>query len=138
MGLIFFKPDIASKLYTNYLILDYYFKSTVMTIASISIFGIMTILLFSLFLRFIIGKFKVSKVSFNSASITFDKNNSSIFNKYLDEIIYFFEATKFNVVVFEDLDRFENVTIFSKLRELNRLINNSEHIKDILMNIILI
>ncbi|MDE1205980.1 hypothetical protein [Tenacibaculum larymnensis] len=56
-------------------------------------------------------------------------DEQSIFNKHLDEIIYFFEVTDYNVVVIEDLDRFRNTLIFTKLREINQLINNSEQIK---------
>jgi hypothetical protein len=44
----------------------------------------------------------------------------------------FFEVTKYNVVVIEDLDRFGQTEIFTKLRELNLLINNSKNInKDV-------
>jgi len=52
----------------------------------------------------------------------------SILNKHLDEILYFFEETKFNVVIIEDLDRFNDVHIFTKLRELNLLINNADQV----------
>lgn len=52
----------------------------------------------------------------------------SILNKHLDEILYYFEVTKFNIVIIEDLDRFEKCSIFTKLRELNALINKSEDI----------
>lgn len=56
-------------------------------------------------------------------------NGDSIFNKYLDEIIYFFEMTQYDVVVIEDLDRFKNSNeVFIKLRELNKIINNCETI----------
>lgn len=56
-------------------------------------------------------------------------NEDSIFNKYLDEIIYFFEMTQYDVVVIEDLDRFKNSNeVFIKLRELNKIINNCETI----------
>lgn len=54
----------------------------------------------------------------------------SIFNKYIDEIIYFFEVTKYDVVIFEDLDRLKNYSgLFVKLREINTLLNNSKIIK---------
>lgn len=54
------------------------------------------------------------------------KEDMSIFNAFMDEIVYFFESTKYDVVVFEDLDRFENrEVIFYKLRELNTILNNS-------------
>ncbi len=47
----------------------------------------------------------------------------------MDEIIYFFEITKYDVVIIEDLDRFDTPAIFLKLRELNYLLNNSNAIK---------
>jgi len=54
--------------------------------------------------------------------------STSIFNKHLDEIIYYFEVTQYDVVILEDLDRFETHDIFLKLRELNNLLNNSNAI----------
>lgn len=55
--------------------------------------------------------------------------NTSIFNKHLDEILYFFEKTDYDVVILEDLDRFESTDIFLKLRELNLLLNESKVIE---------
>lgn len=52
--------------------------------------------------------------------------NTSIFNKHLDEILYFFEKTDYDVVLLEDLDRFDSTDIFLKLRELNLLLNSSK------------
>ena len=52
--------------------------------------------------------------------------NNSIFNEHLDEILYFFQVTDYNVVIIEDLDRFGTPNIFLKLRELNQLINESK------------
>lgn len=52
----------------------------------------------------------------------------SILNRHLDEILYFFQTTKYDLVVIEDLDRFEDPDIFVTLRELNGLINSSEGI----------
>lgn len=58
-----------------------------------------------------------------------DKKNVTAMNRYLDEIIYLFQKKKYEVVFFEDLDRFENIQIFTKLRELNQILNQSEEIK---------
>ena len=56
--------------------------------------------------------------------------SASVFNKHLDEIMYFFQASDFNVVVFEDLDRFNDPrNLFLKLREINLLLNDSECFK---------
>lgn len=57
-----------------------------------------------------------------------DEKETSIFNKNMDEIMYFFEVTKYNIVFIEDLERFNNVDIFIKLRELNDLLNKNENI----------
>jgi len=53
----------------------------------------------------------------------------TIFNKNLDEIMYFFEATDYCYVFFEDLDRFNDIEIFEKIRELNTLLNNYDNIR---------
>lgn len=66
--------------------------------------------------------FKINKLNFEKTELTISEN-ISIFNRYLDEILYFFQATKYNVVVFEDLDRFNDPDIFLKLREINNIIN---------------
>jgi hypothetical protein len=69
------------------------------------------------------------KFKFQDTEITLNnKKNESILNTYLDEVLYFFEKSKVNVVVFEDLDRFNNPEIFIKLRELNEIINNSKQV----------
>lgn len=58
-----------------------------------------------------------------------DTEEQSIFNKNMDEIVYFFEVTNFSVVFIEDLDRFKSAEIFIKLRDLNTVLNNYEMIK---------
>lgn len=55
-------------------------------------------------------------------------NEESILNRHLDEILYFFQSTHCDLVVIEDLDRFENPDIFVTLREINGLINANEGI----------
>jgi len=77
----------------------------------------------------LISSLTISKLNFNNAEIEISQNISkSILNDNLDEILYFFEVTDYTVVVIEDLDRFEQTEIFTKLRELNLLINNSKKI----------
>lgn len=54
----------------------------------------------------------------------FDANSSKdAFDRYLDDIVYLLSTTGAEVVVFEDLDRFGNVSIFEKLRRANDLAN---------------
>lgn len=54
--------------------------------------------------------------------------NTSVLNKFLDELLYFFQVTNYDVVTIEDLDRFNDPEIFTNLRELNNLLNNSDQI----------
>ena len=73
---------------------------------------------------------KINKVNIKGELELGDKLDKSVFNEHLEEILYFFERTSFNLVVIEDLDRFDSTDIFTKLRELNTLLNNSLSIKD--------
>ena len=68
---------------------------------------------------------RLNKIKLKNGEIEIVKH-TSIFNKHLDEILYFFEHTDYDVVLLEDLDRFESTDIFLKLRELNLLLNESK------------
>lgn len=68
---------------------------------------------------------KINKLTIKGEVELGDKIDKSVFNEHLEEIIYFFERTAYNVVVIEDLDRFETTDIFTKLREINLLLNRS-------------
>lgn len=71
---------------------------------------------------------KLNKLNLKEASIELNED-TSIFNRHLDEILYFFQATKYDVVIIEDLDRFGTSKVFLKLRELNFLLNESKVIE---------
>jgi len=71
----------------------------------------------------------LKKITVKSAQI--DLSEDSALNKHIDELIYFFEATSNNIVIIEDLDRFNNISLFSKLREVNYLINNSPKVNQV-------
>jgi len=69
----------------------------------------------------------LKKFSLKNAEIeTGELPENSILNRHLDEIIYFFQVTDYDVVVIEDLDRFGDPEIFVKLREINKLINDNK------------
>lgn len=87
------------------------------------ILGVCTFLIFIVLLLFAIN---ISKISIKGIELELKGQGESLLNKFLDEIIYFFQRTKYNVVIFEDLDRFDNLNIFSKLRELNNILNSNE------------
>lgn len=72
-----------------------------------------------------VNKPALKGLQFGPAKLELEKNDSSYFDKYLNEIIYYFEVSRTNLVIFEDLDRFDDPYIFDALHELNELINIS-------------
>ena len=99
---------------------------TSLIIISIFLSGLSNII-YSLIRTF--GNSRISKINIKGELELGEKVDKSILNQHLDEIIYYFQKTEFNVVVIEDLDRFKDTEIFTKLREINLLLNNSELIR---------
>ncbi|WP_263832855.1 YobI family P-loop NTPase [Sulfurospirillum oryzae] len=98
---------------------DMFFFSIIIGFVILSLGGLRT-------LSELITYFKIKKlVFFKDVEIEITGDDKSVLNRYIDEILYFFEETEYNVVVFEDLDRFEKPEIFRKLREINLIINKS-------------
>ncbi|MGJ8686045.1 MAG: hypothetical protein ACSHWQ_01095, partial [Spongiibacteraceae bacterium] len=56
-------------------------------------------------------------------------DQASILNRHLDEIVYFFQSTGYDLVIIEDLDRFDDADIFVTLREINSLVNENAAVK---------
>lgn len=93
------------------------------------LFLLLTIgMIHSIFRMYNGSKFNKVNISTGQLEISDSVDKTSILNKNLDEIIYFFDVTSFNVVLFEDLDRFTDTEIFTKLREINTIINCSRQI----------
>lgn len=80
---------------------------------------------FKAMLRFLANS-RILKVSIKGEIELGQSESDSIFNKHIEEIIYFFQQVNIDVVFFEDLDRFPDSQIFSKLREINTLINSAK------------
>lgn len=72
---------------------------------------------------------KISKFNIKGEIELGGSTDKSVFNQHLEEILYFFERTDYDVVIIEDIDRFKSTDIFTKLREINILLNNSNLIK---------
>ena len=64
------------------------------------------------------------KIQGNEIEIFHEEKDASFFDKYLNEVLYLFDNSDADVVVFEDMDRFNANLIFEKLKEINTLINN--------------
>ncbi|MBS2990614.1 hypothetical protein AC1659_15160 [Rhodococcus erythropolis] len=71
-------------------------------------------------------KFVVSDVSAGGATVTLSERTPTYFDEYLDDIVNYFDTENTDIVIFEDLDRFDDPHIFEALRELNTLLNNTK------------
>ena len=99
---------------------------TIIILSFIAISG--SIYVITLLIRFF-GYSRFSKIKTSVGEVELDdKTGESILNKHLDEILYFFEKTNYDVVIVEDLDRYDELNIFQKLREINGIINNSKQV----------
>ena len=92
------------------------------------VFGIVAALIAGFFLFQLIRAQKnmhlLRKLSVQGNEIEiFEKTEESYFDKYLNEVLYLFENVDADVIVFEDMDRFDANRIFERLREVNTLAN---------------
>jgi hypothetical protein len=75
------------------------------------------------------NRFQIRQVKVADADISLAEDASSYFDQYLDEIVYFFDVTERDIVIFEDIDRFGDAHIFETLRALNTLLNGAGQLK---------
>lgn len=68
-------------------------------------------------------KLKILKINFKGteANFEFDTKEETVLDRDIKEIVYLLDNSGTCALVFEDLDRYENIEIFTKLRELNYL-----------------
>lgn len=93
--------------------------------AVLSVLSSLALLLYQLHRTGILDrKVSLDKVDILKGAVTTKASSPSLLNVYIDEIVYFFDSTKYDVVIFEDLDRLNYNRIFIKLREINQIINN--------------
>lgn len=79
--------------------------------------------------RVLHNRVRIGDASAGPVNISLKDDTSSFFDAYLDELVYFFQASRTSVVIFEDLDRFDDPHIFESLRELNTVLSNAEQIR---------
>lgn len=77
------------------------------------------------------GRVGIEKVAAGPAAIELSPRSTSYFDEYLDEIVYFFEINpRRDIVIIEDLDRFNDPGIYESLRSLNSILNASQQLGD--------
>lgn len=84
--------------------------------------------LLSNIIKNIIYKGNWSKLTINTMGINVNMENRdfssvSYFDNFLSDVIYLFDESDADFVIFEDLDRFNDHSIFEKLREINLMVN---------------
>lgn len=72
------------------------------------------------------NKFRISKISFNGteADMDNDMGEETVLDRDIKELVYLLGSSGTEIVVFEDLDRYNDISIYTKLRELNFILNN--------------
>ena len=122
------------KLLEKYIVLNIWWKIV------IAIIIFVVIIFISKFVARFLKKIDIKNIKFNfsNTEIAIEKSSTeSLINKYMDELVYFFSMTNYNIVIIEDLDRFLKnekikdrvLIIFQKLKELNQILNSSKQIK---------
>lgn len=132
LGYLFFVLSICSYFNPNFIqniFKDITFNSSVYDILHYGSICAIGLGLFFIILKSvrIISAVTINKLKIQNTEIGIGENlNKSILNHHIDEILYFFSIRPYNVVIIEDLDRFRETEIFTKLREVNLLLNNSK------------
>lgn len=119
-----FKDSICSFIFVGKENIPWVIDSIAFRICTLSILiGIGVFLLYKIVSNTIsIGGVKKLNIKGNEIEL-FDGSKDSFFDRYLDEILYLLIKQKSDVIVFEDIDRFDNNLIFERLREINTLAN---------------
>ena len=87
------------------------------------VFVLLSIFIYK-FTKLQIDKGFIQKISVKGNEIeVLKESKESYFDKYLNDVIYLFENASADVIVFEDIDRYNNSKIFEKLKEINTLVN---------------
>lgn len=95
------------------------------------VLGIILLLLFLPLFYFFYSYFRennlrISKIKFRGteADVGYnEKNDDTVLDRDIKELVYLIKSSKSKIIVFEDLDRYDNIAIYTKLRELNFLLN---------------
>lgn len=71
---------------------------------------------------------KSDKIETDIEVFSNETSKVSYFDRYLDDVIYLFKQSKADVIVFEDIERFNDSRIFEKIKELNIVINRKRKV----------
>ena len=102
------------------------FRSFALLLCFLVMVGIGCYLIYEIILYFY-KNFRLVKINYSRKNTSIEcERYESVYNKNLDELIYFFKESSYDTVIFEDIDRYNDLLFFSHLRELNSLLNKSK------------
>lgn len=107
------------------------FEST--CLVSISILSLFLTSLYFFYTSLGKNKLQISKINFKGAEADLnnkDNNDETVLDRDIKELVYLIKSSKSKIIVFEDLDRYDNIAIYTKLRELNFLLNKFSKTND--------
>ena len=123
---VFAIVSMSFKNYINSLVSTYSINKGIVLV------GYLFIILFPIgyfsykFIKF--NRVNISKINLNGTEAIFDNNSvggeETLLERDMKEIVYLLDSSDSEIVVFEDLDRYDNIEIFTKLKELNFLLNS--------------
>lgn len=127
---LLFSASILFLVYLKYIF--NYLKSLIgYTFAIVPLISIFIILFVGPSVYFLYHFYKKNKVRFSKfsfkvaeAELTEANNDETVLERDMKEIVYLLSSSNTSIVVFEDLDRYDSVEIFVKLKELNFLLNS--------------
>ncbi|MBC1513937.1 YobI family P-loop NTPase [Listeria booriae] len=129
-GIALFLSLLNYKVWTKYItdIFNFNIWGGVQAICFVLLMALLSCLLYKTISmqlnKTIIKNLSIKGTNFESNIEVFKESTESYFDKYLNDVIYLFDNCDADVIVFEDIDRFENSSIFQKLKEINTLVNN--------------
>lgn len=99
-------------------------NNTLLLISGIGIVIISILAIYKLVVLFMFRRISFKKFNLQGNNIEIlQESEDSFFDKNLNEVLYLFEGSKADVIIFEDLDRFDFNEVFVRLREVNTLVN---------------
>lgn len=107
------------------------FEST--CLVSISILSLFLTLIYFFYTSLGKNKLQISKIYFKGAEADLnnkDNTDETVLDRDIKELVYLIKSSKSKIIVFEDLDRYDNISIYTKLRELNFLLNKYSKTND--------
>lgn len=75
------------------------------------------------------NRIQIKGLTVAKAELALSSGDTTYFDQFLDEIVYYFEVDRRRtIVIFEDIDRFDDPHIFETLRALNTLLNGARQL----------